>query len=61
MTWHGNSMCAYACAGYVHNNKELFIYNNLKIANLKRGVGINSCHKKQGNKVAVYIIYLTVS
>ena len=42
----------------------IYIYkNNLKIMNLKRGVGIDQCHKNLGNKVEimnlpVYLIYL---
>ena len=31
---------------YIHKN-------NLKIMNLKRVVGINYCHKKQGNEVDI--------
>ena len=38
---------------YKNNNKAGFntYKNNLKIMNLKKGVGIDHCYKKQGNKL----------
>ena len=30
-----------------------YIWNNLKIMNLKRGVEIDHCHKKEGNEVEI--------
>ena len=34
-------------------NRNKYYKNNFKIMNLKREVGIDCCHKKQGNKVEI--------
>ena len=39
---------------FLQKTRKYYRYkNNLKIMNLKKGVGIDHCHKKQGNKVNI--------